>query len=54
VVLGIRRPSGDPGHLGDQLIHGWPSCLAYAVAFVYIGVIWLNQHHVFTLRWQRP
>jgi uncharacterized membrane protein len=49
LVLEIRRPSGEPGHLGEDLVHEWPSYLAYAVAFVYIGVIWLNHHYVFNL-----
>ena len=25
----------------------WPSYLAYAVAFLYVGVIWLNHHYMF-------
>jgi TMEM175 potassium channel family protein len=25
----------------------WSSYLAYAVAFIYVGVIWLNQHYMF-------
>jgi uncharacterized membrane protein len=49
LVLEIHRPSGDPGQLGEELIREWPSYLAYAVAFVYIGVIWLNHHYVFSL-----
>ncbi|MGA1836399.1 TMEM175 family protein [Herbiconiux sp. 11R-BC] len=49
LVLEIHRPSGEPGQLGGELIREWPSYLAYAVAFVYIGVIWLNHHYVFSL-----
>ncbi len=26
---------------------GWSSYLAYAVAFVYVGVIWFNHHYLF-------
>jgi uncharacterized membrane protein len=46
LVLEIHRPDAAVGHLGTQLLQGWPSYLAYAVAFVYIGVIWLNHHYM--------
>jgi uncharacterized membrane protein len=49
LVLEIRRPSGGPGHLGEELLQEWPSYLAYALAFIYIGVIWLNHYYVFRL-----
>ena len=47
LVLEIRRPNAAPGHLAETLLAGWTSYVAYAVAFVYVGVIWLNHHHVF-------
>jgi uncharacterized membrane protein len=46
LVLEIRRPSAAVGHLGEELIQAWPSYLAYAVAFVYVGVVWLNHHYM--------
>jgi uncharacterized membrane protein len=46
LVLEIHRPSADVGHLGKELFQAWPSYLAYAVAFVYVGVIWLNHHYM--------
>jgi uncharacterized membrane protein len=33
--------------LGEELLLEWSSCLAYAPAFIYVGVIWLNHHYVF-------
>ena len=30
--------------LGAVLIRQWPAYLAFAVSFVYVGVIWLNHH----------
>jgi hypothetical protein len=33
--------------LGDELINAWSSYLAYPVAFIYAGVIWLNHHYLF-------
>jgi uncharacterized membrane protein len=47
LVLEIRRPIAPPGHLLDELFKEWPSYLAYAVAFVYVGVVWLNHHYMF-------
>jgi uncharacterized membrane protein len=41
LVLEIRRPIALPGHLMDELLKEWPSYLAYAVAFVYVGVVCL-------------
>jgi uncharacterized membrane protein len=46
LVLEIHRPGAAVGHLGKELIQAWPSYLAYAVAFVYVGVIWLNHHYM--------
>jgi uncharacterized membrane protein len=35
--------------LGSQLLHLWPSYLAYATSFVTIGIIWMNHHHTVSL-----
>ena len=47
LVLEIHRPSAAPGRLGEQLVMEWSSYLAYALAFIYVGVIWLNHHYMF-------
>lgn len=47
LVLEIHRPSTAPGMLGHELLAEWSSYLAYAVAFIYVGVIWLNHHYLF-------
>jgi uncharacterized membrane protein len=47
LVLEIHRPNAAPGRLGEELLAEWSSYLAYAVAFVYVGVIWLNHHYMF-------
>lgn len=47
LVLEIHRPNAKPGGLGHELLTDWPSYLAYAVAFIYVGVIWLNHHYMF-------
>jgi uncharacterized membrane protein len=47
LVLEIHRPNTAPGGLGEELLAEWSSYLAYAVAFIYVGVIWLNHHYMF-------
>jgi len=47
LVLEIHRPAATPGRLGEELLTEWSSYVAYAVAFVYVGVIWLNHHYMF-------
>jgi uncharacterized membrane protein len=47
LVLEIRRPSAASGDLAHELLQEWPSYVAYAMAFVYVGVIWQNHHYLF-------
>jgi len=47
LVREIHRPTAVPGKLVEELLKEWPSYLAYAVAFIYVGVIWLNHHYMF-------
>ncbi|RAJ80403.1 putative membrane protein [Chitinophaga dinghuensis] len=47
LVLEIHRPAAIEGTMGHELLKNWPSYLAYAVAFIYVGVIWLNHHYMF-------
>jgi uncharacterized membrane protein len=47
LVLEIHRPSAEPGSLAQELLNEWPSYIAYGVAFLYVGVIWLNHHYLF-------
>jgi TMEM175 potassium channel family protein len=46
LVLEIRPPTDD-----ENLLHGlfalWPSYLAYAVTFLFIGQVWANHHVMF-------
>jgi uncharacterized membrane protein len=39
-------PGGD---LGKELVHLWPSYLAYVTSFVTIWIIWMNHHHTVSL-----
>lgn len=48
LVLEIKVPP--PGTaLGAELLHLWPSYLAYVVSFLVIGAIWINHHAMFQL-----
>ena len=47
LALDLRAPSRRSGFAHD-LLHQWPSYLAYLASFVYIGVIWANHHGLFT------
>lgn len=49
LVIEIRRPDAAHGELGSALLAAWPSYAAFGLAFVYVGVIWLNHHGLFRL-----
>ncbi len=36
-------------NLGHELLHLWPSYLAYVTSFLTIGIIWMNHHHTVSL-----
>jgi uncharacterized membrane protein len=44
VTSGKNAPS-----LATQLVHLWPSYLAYVTSFLTIGIIWMNHHHTVSL-----
>jgi uncharacterized membrane protein len=46
LVLEISPPSADE-HLLHGLLALWPSYLAYAVTFLFIGQVWVNHHVMF-------
>ena len=47
LVIEIHVPEAPPGGLARALLEAWPSYAAFALAFVYVGVIWLNHHGLF-------
>ena len=46
LILNVDAQVTD-GNVGDNLLHIWPSYLAYAVSFVTIGIMWVNHHTCF-------
>ena len=49
LVIEIPRPEAERGQLGEALLRAWPAYAAFALAFIYVGVIWLNHHGLFRL-----
>jgi uncharacterized membrane protein len=47
LVLEIRSPSTDEESLLHGLLALWPSYLAYALTFLFIGQVWVNHHVMF-------
>jgi uncharacterized membrane protein len=47
LVIEIHVPEAPVGGLGQAIIEGWPSYVAFALAFIYVGIIWLNHHSLF-------
>jgi uncharacterized membrane protein len=51
LVLDLKVPAPSihgPG-LGALLLRQWPSYLAFATSFAFIGIMWINHHRLFTL-----
>jgi uncharacterized membrane protein len=47
LILNVRLiPTADCTVLACQILHAWPSYVAYAVSFLTIGIIWVNHHNV--------
>jgi uncharacterized membrane protein len=44
LVLEFSVNVSNGADLGSQLLHLWPSYLAYVTSFVTIGIIWINHH----------
>jgi uncharacterized membrane protein len=45
LILEIQLPS--TGSVTHELLHLWPSYLAYTIAFLTIGIMWINHHSLF-------
>jgi uncharacterized membrane protein len=47
LILEIKPPTDDEESLLHGLLELWPSYLAYAVTFLFIGQVWANHHVMF-------
>jgi len=48
LVLEFTVDQASGPRLGHELLHLWPSYLAYATSFLTIGIIWINHHYCVT------
>jgi uncharacterized membrane protein len=48
LILNVDTQVHGGRSLAAQLLHIWPSYIAYAVSFLTIGIIWVNHHTVMT------
>jgi TMEM175 potassium channel family protein len=48
LILGIKIPQVSGGDLRMQLLRQWPAYLSYAIAFAFIGIMWINHHRLFS------
>src|SRR5947209_6593954 len=48
LVLDLKIPEGEPGTVAHGLLEQWPAYLAYLASFIYIGVVWVNHHALFS------
>ena len=44
LILDIKVPVVESGHLGAALVEQWPQYVAYLMSFLIVGIIWLNHH----------
>src|SRR5687768_5759129 len=49
IVVKVPHGAPDASRLRSDLLHLWPSYLAYLASFATIGVMWLNHHRLFSL-----
>ncbi|MDP9160419.1 MAG: TMEM175 family protein [Acidobacteriota bacterium] len=47
LVLEIKIPATSSTTLGSALLKQWPSYVAFAISFAFIGIMWMNHHRLF-------
>ncbi|HUK29607.1 MAG TPA: TMEM175 family protein [Candidatus Acidoferrum sp.] len=48
LVLEVKIPTLGAVPLGLQLARQWPQYVSFVVAFMFIGIMWINHHRMFT------
>jgi len=48
LVLNLKVPDGEPGTVVRHLLDQWTSYVAYLASFIFIGVVWVSHHALFT------
>ena len=49
LVLDLRVPAHETGHLWSALVKEWPQYVAFVISFGVVGIIWMNHHSLFSL-----
>lgn len=49
LILDIKVPLGQDGHLAGALGRQWPQYIAYLASFLVVGIVWLNHHAMVNL-----
>jgi uncharacterized membrane protein len=49
LILEIKIPTQAQGSLTTSLLRQWPSYLGFLMSFMFIGIMWINHHRMFTL-----
>ena len=47
LVLELKLPHYQEGHLLEAIFQQWPILLAYIISYSYIGILWLFHHDLF-------
>jgi TMEM175 potassium channel family protein len=48
LILEIKVPIAGTGMLAAQLLRQWPSYFSFVASFIFIGIMWINHHRLFT------
>jgi uncharacterized membrane protein len=48
LILEIKVPPAGAGPLGAMLARQWPSYVSFVISFMFIGIMWVNHHRLFT------
>ena len=48
LILEIKSPPVTQSPLSKQLLQQWPSYFAFLLSFLFIGIMWINHHRLFT------
>ncbi len=48
LVLNLKVPDGEPGTIVQHLLDQWTSYVAYLASFIFIGIVWVSHHALFT------
>lgn len=49
LVLDFKVPNYQTGHLLTAVLQQWPVLAAYILSFMYIGILWLVHHDLFSV-----